>query len=41
MAVFIAIAIRKRLGLLFEVVLNTLFRGSGVLGLESKEVSFN
>ena len=41
MAIFVTIAIRERLGLLFRVVLDTLFRGSRVLGLESKEVGFD
>ena len=41
MAVFVAVAIEERLELLFRIILNTLFRGSRVLGLESKEVGFD
>ena len=41
MAIFITIVVRKGLELLFRVILNTLFRGSRVLGLESKEVGFD
>ena len=40
-AILVIIVVRERLRLLFEVIFNTLFKGSRVLGLESKEVSFD